>query len=227
MTLIEVCSNSLQSAINAEKGGAHRIELCENLEAGGITPSPATILMAKEKLRIPVFVLIRPRGGNFVYDDLDFERMKRNIAFCKSAGVDGVVIGVLNEDGTIDIERNSELVQAAKPMQCTFHRAFDRCENPKLALEQIIEMGFDRILTSGQADSAENGAVLLRELVSLADSRIQIMPGAGVNSKNISAILKATNANEIHFSAKQKKGDNDGYFETNELEVRRCAEQVR
>jgi copper homeostasis protein len=198
--IFEVCANSLQSALAAQQGGADRIELCAQLETGGITPSAALINLAAKLLTIPVFVLIRPRSGDFVYNDTDFNLMKEDIIIAKEFGVSGVVIGILKPDGNIDIERTAELVQMARPMQVTFHRAFDRARDPLTALEDVIKTGADRILTSGQARSALMGKSLLKTLVEKAAGRITILAGAGINPENISEVIKFAGVKEVHAS---------------------------
>lgn len=205
---IEVCAASVQSALTAQLAGAHRVELCSGLELGGITPSAATIEKAREILDIEVYVLIRPRSGDFLYSSLEFDVIKRDILFCKSVKtddgkkVDGVVIGILQKDGQVDVERTKELVELAAPMKVTFHRAFDRAIDPFLSLEKIIETGAHRILTSGQFSNAFEGRFLLQELVEKAGDRISIMPGAGVNAQNIFELARTTQAKEFHLSGK-------------------------
>ncbi|MCY4779745.1 copper homeostasis protein CutC [Sphingobacterium sp. UT-1RO-CII-1] len=199
---LEVCSNSSYSAIQAQQGGASRIELCQNLENGGTTPSYAQIKRTRDLLTIGIHVLIRPRGGDFVYNDTDFEEIKEDIKVCKDLNCDGVVIGVLKPNGTVDVDRNRELVELAKPMTTVFHRAFDRCADPFQALEDVISLGFDRILTSGLKSTASEGKELLRELVEKAAGRIEIMPGAGVHADNIKDIIRCTGVKSIHSSAK-------------------------
>ena len=200
--IIEVCAGSLQSAVNAQRGGAHRIELCSGLEIGGITPSPSTILKARALLEIDIFVLVRPRGGDFCYSPLEMEVMKEDILFCKQNKIDGVVIGMLEDDGTVNLPQLKELIALASPMQVTFHRAFDRAADPFLALEKIIEAGAHRILTSGQKATAFEGRFLLRDLVKKSNNRITILAGAGVNRSNILNISKASKVNEFHLSGK-------------------------
>ncbi len=206
---IEVCAASVQSALNAQAGGAVRVELCSSLELGGITPSVSTIHTTREQLDIDVFVLIRPRPGDFCYTDLEFEIIKKDILACKNLSfsnpdkkINGVVIGILKTNGQIDVERTKELVELAAPMQVTFHRAFDRAADPFLSLEKIIETGAHRILTSGQHANAFEGRFLLKELIVKANGRIGIMPGAGVNLKNIQELAATTSANEFHLSGK-------------------------
>jgi copper homeostasis protein len=156
--MIEICANGLQSALNAQMGGAARVELCDNLYAGGTTPSAGTIRLARKYLSIALHVLIRPRGGDFLYNAHELEIMKDDIRFCKDAGVEGVVIGILNADGTIDTERTAELIELARPMYVTFHRAFDMCHDATEALEQLIQLNVDCLLTSGQKNKASDGA---------------------------------------------------------------------
>lgn len=207
---IEVCAASVQSALTAQLAGAHRIELCSSLELGGITPSASTIQKTREILDIEVYVLIRPRPGDFLYSSLEFDTIKRDILFCKNVKtedgkkVDGVVIGILKKDGQINVERTKELVELAAPMKVTFHRAFDRAVDPFLSLEKVIETGAHRILTSGQFADAYEGRFLLQELVEKAAGRISIMPGAGVNAQNIFELVKTTQAKEFHLSGKDE-----------------------
>jgi copper homeostasis protein len=198
--LLEVCAGSLTSALAAQTGGAHRVELCDNLSEGGTTPSPGIILQAVKMLKIPVFVLIRPRAGDFLYSEPEFDAMKDDILFCKEHGAKGAVFGILHADGSVDKERNAELVRLARPMQVTFHRAFDMSRNPIRAMEDIISLGIDRILTSGQAANALAGADLTAELIKRAVGRIIIMPGGGINEDNVSGLLQITGATEIHAS---------------------------
>jgi len=198
---LEICCYNLHSALIAQESGAHRVELCADPGGGGTTPGPGVILAAREQLQIAVYPIIRPRGGDFLFSDEEFATMLKDIAFCKTAGCDGVVIGLLNADGTVDKKRTAKLVQQAYPMGVTFHRAFDRAINPFEALETIIEIGCERILSSGQAPTALEGADLLNELVRQADDRIIIMPGSGVRSHNILELAERTDAPEYHTSA--------------------------
>lgn len=202
--LIEVCANSIASALAGERGGAARVELCAALIEGGITPSPAVIEMAREKLRIELNVLIRPRGGDFCYDETEFTLMLRDIAFCKRTGVDGVAIGMLHPDGNVDLERMRDLIAAARPMSVTFHRAFDMAVDPFRALDDVLSLGTDRLLTSGQRGSALQGKELIAELVRRAGDRLVIMPGAGINEGNIRELIPATGAREYHLSGQKK-----------------------
>lgn len=202
MIKMEVCANSVRSALAAQEGGAVRVELCDNLPEGGTTPSYAQIAMARKLLTIQLYPIIRPRGGDFLYDDLEFELMKEDIRICKDLNCDGVVIGLLNPDGTIDKLRSKILIDLAAPMKVTFHRAFDRCADMHAALEDIIELGCERILTSGGAASAAEGSSKIRELISCAGGRIIIMPGAGINTANIHELIEKTGAAEFHASAR-------------------------
>jgi copper homeostasis protein len=209
--LLEICTNSYQSAKNAQEAGAHRIELCQELSVGGITPSYGLLKQVIENLEIPVFVLIRPRGGNFVYSEVEFEIMKADIQLCKDLGCQGIVSGVLNADNSIDISRTRELVELSKPLAFTFHRAFDEVLNPKQALEQLIGLGVDRVLTSGQEATAELGIALLQELNEISKSRITILAGAGISAENALTFKKA-GLNEIHASASSKFETDNSLF---------------
>lgn len=201
---LEIAAFTLDGAILASEAGAHRIELCDNAEDGGTTPSYGMLKLAKEKIRIPIFPIIRQRGGDFVYSDEEFEAMKYDINLCKQLGFEGVVIGILLASGQIDKARTAELVNLAKPMQVTFHRAFDRSIDPMNALEEIIECGCTRILTSGQFPSVMNGLVLIKQLIHQAAQRIIIMPGSGLKSSNVFEIAQHTGAVEFHTAARKK-----------------------
>lgn len=197
---VEVCANSVQSAIAAQKGGAIRVELCSNLNDGGTTPAKSQIEMSRENLSIALNVIVRPRGGDFLYDDLDFETMKRDIVLCGEIGCDGVVFGILSADGNVDITRNQILVDLAKRynLSVTFHRAFDRVVNLEKALDDVIKIGCDRILTSGGRNTAFEGRENLAKLVQIAQQRIAIMAGAGVNINNVVDLIRTTGVKEIH-----------------------------
>jgi len=201
--ILEIAANSVASALAAQEGGASRVELCTGLELGGLTPSPAQIALAREHLRIPLYVLIRPRAGDFLYDDLECETMQRDIEACVALGCDGVVLGVLDADGRVDAARCRPLVAAAGKLGVTFHRAFDLTADPAQALEDIVALGCERILTSGTCPSALDAMPLLRELVVQAGERIVVMPGAGVTAANIASLAAATGARELHASAKR------------------------
>lgn len=199
---LEICANSIFSAKQAQLGGASRVELCQNLENGGTTPSYGQIKLTRKALQIEIHVLIRPRTGDFLYTEDEFNEILEDIQYCKQSGCDGVVIGILKADGTVDKERMQILVDSAKPMCVVFHRAFDRCKDPQVALEDIIELGCDRILTSGQQNTALQGKGFLKTLIQQANGRIEVMPGAGVDATNVKEILIYTGANSIHSSAK-------------------------
>ncbi len=199
---IEICANSAESAIEAQRGGAYRVELCAGIPEGGTTPSYGEIKMARELLSIRLHVIIRPRGGDFLYTPLEQSIMLHDIDMARQLGADGVVFGCLTPDGDIDLPLMEGLMKASEGMSVTFHRAFDMCRNPRKALEEIIALGCDRILTSGQQATAEKGISLLKELNVQADGRIIIMPGCGVNSDNIRKIAEETGASEFHFSGR-------------------------
>lgn len=197
--LVEVCSNSLQSALNAEKAGADRIELCSELAVGGITPSYGLLKSVRERINIPVRVLIRPRSGDFTYSDDEFEIIKTNISFCKDLGFEGVVSGVLHADFTLDMERTKELVETAKDLNFTFHRAYDWVKRPIETLKMLEVIGVDAILTSGQQKKALEGIDLLSDLNKRCINTT-IMPGSGINSDN-AHLFKEKGFKAIHFSA--------------------------
>ncbi|MGM9475701.1 copper homeostasis protein CutC [Pedobacter sp. GSP4] len=200
---LEVCANSYASALAAQNGGAIRVELCDNLAEGGTTPSYAQIALAKKNLTIQIWPIIRPRGGDFLYTDIEFELMKEDIKICKSLNCDGIVTGILKDDGSIDTERCATLIELAKPMSVAFHRAFDMSNDMDKALEDLIALNIKRVLTSGAASSAILGAEKLADLVKKANGRISIMPGAGVNKANIQELIEKTGAKQFHASAKE------------------------
>jgi copper homeostasis protein len=200
MTL-EIVVYNIESALKAQEGRADRIELCDNPGEGGTTPSYGTIENVRQNVNLDVFVMIRPRGGDFHYSSYEFHAMKRDIDQCQKLSVDGVVFGILNEDGTIDKKRCTELIKRARPLKVTCHRAFDMTRDPFEALEDCIEVGFDRILTAGQQAQAVNGVELIAQLIKKANGRIAIMPGSGVNENTVEEIVSKTKAKEIHFSA--------------------------
>ncbi len=216
---IEICCGSIQSAANAKAGGAVRVELCQGLIEGGTTPSPATIEYAVKELGLKVFVLVRPRGGDFCYNELEIKTMEEDVEFCKKAGVAGIVVGFLHPDGSIDTELTRRFVKLAAPLPVTFHRAFDECADPLNALEQIIECGCARILTSGCKPTAMEGAEMLQQLVKKADGRITILAGSGVTPENAAALRQKTGAPEIHGSCKITRPD--GAWETDAEQVKK------
>lgn len=200
MTL-EIVVYNISSALKALEGGADRVELCDNPGEGGTTPSYGTIEVVRKNLSIDVFVMIRPRGGDFHYSSYEFHAMRRDVMQCQRLSVDGIVFGILKTDGTIDVARCRELIQLARPLKVTCHRAFDMSRDPFEALEACIEAGFDRILTSGQRPVAAEGIELLGQLRERAKGRIAIMAGSGVNEKTVEAIVRGSGIDEIHFSA--------------------------
>jgi len=201
---LEICANSIESAIAAEQGGADRIELCTNLAEGGTTPSYGQIKWCIENLKLEVWPLIRPRGGDFLYTDAEFECILNDISFCKQIGCHGIVTGILNEEGKVDQVRCQKVIEAASPMPVAFHRAFDMSKNLEDSLEVIVNLGFVRILTSGGKANAEIGASEIAKLVLQAKDCIEIMPGAGINNNNLTEIAKITGAKCFHTTAKDK-----------------------
>lgn len=196
--LIEGCVDSVPSAMAAEDGGAGRVELCDNLIEGGTTPSAGTIVECKTRVRIPVFVMIRPRGGDFLYTDVEYAIMRRDIEHAKSLGADGVVLGLLRADGTVDVERTRPLLDAARPLPVTFHRAIDVARDAEEALDALIAMGIDRVLTSGQAPTAIEGAGVIASLVRRAAGRIVVLAGCGIDDTNVQRLVADTGVREVH-----------------------------
>ena len=199
--IIEVCAESYEYAVKAEKAGADRIELCKDLHLDGLTPDYETAKRTIDKLNIPVFILIRPREGDFIYSKEEFELMKSDIVKFKEMGCKGIVSGILNNDNTIDIKRTKELVELSRPLEFTFHRAFDKVKNPLNEIENLIELGIDRVLTSGQKDKAIEGLELLKEFKNISKNKIKIMPGSGINKSNI---VNFKSFDEIHGSFKKE-----------------------
>ena len=198
---IEIACFNLESALIAQTAGADRVEICADMSVGGTTPSIEIIQQAREYLNIDLYVMIRPRGGNFVYSEAEFEQMKSEMETIKKLGVNGFVFGILKEDNTINIEQNKALMELAKPFPCTFHRAFDDVSDYNQALEDVISCGFSTILTSGTFPNVMEGKEVLKQLVNQAKNRIEIMPGGGLRSTNISALDELVNANWYHSSA--------------------------
>ncbi len=224
--LLEISVETLEAALAARRGGADRVELCGNLSIGGVTPSVELMRTIREQLHIPIFGMIRPRGGDFVYSEGEFAEMKRSIGDAKQARIDGVVLGILTKDRLVDIGRTRELVAIARPLPATFHRAFDDCADLREALEDVVQTGASRILTSGGATSALEGAAILAELVAAAGNRITIVPGAGISDSNIARVVKETRAREFHsgLGTVVPYGSHDHQrFET---EVRKLTEQL-
>lgn len=200
--IIEIATTDFITTRSAIEGGADRIELCSALSEGGITPSYGLIIHCRDSFDVPLFPIIRPRPGDFFYTDEEYEVMKRDVMLAKQTGCNGVVLGLLNIDGSIDTMRTARLVELAHPLEVTFHRAFDRCRDPFEALEQLIQAGCKRILTSGQKPTAQDGVAMIAQLVQQAGDRIIIMPGSGVRKENIRMIAERTGATEFHSSLK-------------------------
>lgn len=227
----EVCANGVESCVEAQRGGAHRVELCAGIPEGGTTPSWGEIKQARQLLtQTKLHVIIRPRGGNFVYSPMEVERMVQDILAAKELGVDGVVFGCLTPDGNIDKQSCRMLLDAADGLSVTFHRAFDRALNPSQSMEEIIALGFHRILTSGQQPTAETGIPLLRNMQCQANGRIILLAGCGVNEGNIAHIQRETGIHEFHFSAREPIDICDPAFgqvlRTSADRVRRTIEQL-
>lgn len=228
--MIEVCATNLQSALAAQRAGAHRIELCCALDGGGLTPSPGLLREVRRQLRIRINVLIRPREGNFCYTEDELAIMLEDIRFCREAGADGVVIGALDSSGRLHIPQMQAMMQAAEGLDVTCHRAFDYTTDPFEALETLIDLGVKRILSSGQAVTAYEGRFLLQKLVEQAAGRIIVMPGAGLSAKNIREVAQVTGAQEFHLTGRIKVvqpnpgGDIPGlewwYWESEEGKIR-------
>ncbi|XP_072335793.1 copper homeostasis protein cutC homolog isoform X2 [Scyliorhinus torazame] len=202
---MEVCVDSVESAVNAERGGASRIELCSGLMEGGITPSSGLLQVVKQYVRIPVFAMIRPRGGDFLYSDSEIEVMKADIKMAKANGADGTVFGVLTTDGRVNTEVCMDLIAESRPLSVTFHRAFDMVHDPTTVLECLISMGFERVLTSGCDSTALEGLPIIKRLVEQAKQRIIVVPGGGITERNVQRILEGSGAQEFHCSARSSR----------------------
>lgn len=200
---IEICAGNIESVLAADLGGADRVELCENLSEGGTTPSFGSIVLSKEKCNLDVFVIIRSRGGDFVYSEIEFEVMLKDVQSAVEIGADGIVIGCLRPNGTIDYEKCSRLIEAAKGLPVTFHRAFDVTPDPFEALNTILSLGVNRVLTSGQKNRAEDGIELIKKLQENAGANLKIMPGSGINESNIQKIALYTGVNSFHASLRK------------------------
>lgn len=203
--IIEIATQDFITTKMAVDGGADRIELCAALSEGGLTPSYGTIKKCRESFAVPLFPIIRPRSGDFLYSGEEFDVMMNDVKLCKDLGCDGVVLGLLNKDGSLDVKRTAKLSHLAYPLDLTFHRAFDRCGDPFKTMEELIELGCSRILTSGQQPTAPQGVDLLAQLVKAADNRIIIMPGSGVRKENIKALADKTGAVEFHASLRRTR----------------------
>jgi len=224
--LLEISVESLEAAMAAERGGADRIELCGNLSIGGITPATELLRAVRAQLRIPIFFMVRPRAGDFVYSTGEFAEMKRSIAGAKESGADGVVLGILTSDRRVDVARTRELVQSAKPLPVTYHRAFDEAADLRQALEDVIASGAKRILTSGGTKSALEGTAVLADLIEAAGERIFIVPGAGINAANIRQVAPRTKAREFHSGLGTSLPYGSHEYKQFEEKVRKLAEQL-
>ncbi|HUK48573.1 MAG TPA: copper homeostasis protein CutC [Terriglobales bacterium] len=200
--IVEICADSVESALAAERGGAHRIELCSNLLEGGVTPSAGLISTLRSKLNIDLYVMIRPRGGDFCYSAEEFQTMEQDVLMAKKLGADGIVFGILQENGDVDLERTRCLIQMVRPLKATFHRAFDMSRDLAQALEDVIKAGAHRILTSGGEQKGLQGIPIIAELTRAADTRLAIMAGGGINEANVHRVIEETGVREIHASVR-------------------------
>lgn len=203
--ILEIATSDYSTTRSAVEGGADRIELCANLAEGGTTASYGTIIACRESFPVSIYPIIRPRGGDFLYTEEEFQVMLKDVRVCRDLHCDGIVTGLLNSDGSIDIKRTALLISAAYPMGVTFHRAFDRCANPFEAMEQLVELGCERILTSGQKPTAPEGVELITELNRIGGHRIHIMPGSGVRKENIKMLAEKTGCSEFHSSVRTRE----------------------
>ncbi|MDR0753962.1 MAG: copper homeostasis protein CutC [Prevotellaceae bacterium] len=222
MPLLEICTYSIADCIEAQCGGADRVELCSSMAENGLTPSYGTVLTVRRRIDITMHVMIRPRGGNFVYSEPETQIMLEDIRMAKRCGANGLVFGCLTEDGSIDTNVCRRLLDEANPLPVTFHRAFDECSHPEQALEEIIKMGFARLLTSGQRPTAEEGILLLQRLAAQSANRIIIMPGGGIMPNNITEIAIKTGTVEFHTSAQAIRGNG-----TDAATVAKCVEKIK
>jgi len=225
--VLEISVESIDAAMAAERGGARRIEFCSNAWEGGTTPSPALLRVLRERVRLPIFSMNRPRGGNFVYSAAEFEVMLRDVETAKELGMDGLVLGLLDGDGEIDVERTKELVERASPLTVTYHRAFDECLDLRHSLEDVIKSGATRLLTSGGRRTAPEALETIGELVRIAGDRLIVMPGSGIHAGNIRKVARKTGAREYHAglsSVIANPADNLAAFEE---EVRKLAAALR
>jgi copper homeostasis protein len=223
---LEISVETLEAAVAAERGGARRIELCAELRLGGLTPSEDLMRMARKKVRLPIFAMIRPRAGDFVYSALELVQMHRDIAAAKGLGMDGIVLGLLTRDRRVDIAGTRELLKAAEPLPVTFHRAFDDVPDLGAALEDVIEVGAARILTSGGAATVPAGIARLAQLVAAARDRIVILPGGGINASNAMEVARQTGAQELHSGLGSVLAYDRNDYELFESEVRKLAAQL-
>jgi copper homeostasis protein len=224
--VLEISVETAEAALAAERGGADRIELCGNLSAGGVTPSAELMSAVRGQLRIPIFAMIRPRPGDYFYSAAEFAAMKNDIGSAKKFGMNGVVLGILKSNQQVDVTRTQALVELARPLPTTFHRAFDECADLHRALDDVIQMGAARILTSGGAPGALEGTAMLAGLVAAAQSRILIVPGAGINASNIAQIVEQTRAREFHSGLSTALPYASRDYKKFEAEVRAVAERL-
>jgi copper homeostasis protein len=225
--ILEISVESLDAALAAERGGAQRLELCANAREGGTTPSADLLRSTRERVQIPIFTMIRPRAGNFVYSDAEFAAMQRDIDTAKQLHADGLVLGLLTADTQIDIARTSQLVQRAKPLPVTFHRAFDECTNLSKSLEDVIKTGAARLLTSGGKSTAPEALDVLASLIRTAAGRIIVMPGSGLHAGNIQEVVQKTNASEYHAGLSTIISSPTDNLSAFEAEVRKFAIALR
>ena len=200
--ILEICADSVESALAAEAGGANRIELCSNLLEGGVTPSSGLIATVRDRISIGLCVMIRPRGGDFCYSTDEFEAMEQDVLTAKQLSADGIVFGILNEDGQIDLQRTRHLVDIARPLKVTFHRAFDMSDDLRKAIEDVVTAGVDRVLTSGGEQTVESGIETVTKLMRAANDRVVIMAGGGITRTNVRSIIAKTGVREIHASVR-------------------------
>jgi len=205
MTLLEVCVDTVEGALAAQRGGAGRIELCADLVVGGTTPSLGLFHEVRSRVTLPVFAMVRTRAGDFVYRASELAVMRRDAVLLREAGADGLVLGALTPDGDVDHATTAELVELARPLPVTFHRAFDHVRDASAALEVLVELGVERVLTSGQRPTAPEGAERLRELVQQAGDRILVMPGGGIREEHLPELVRRTGAREVHASARSRR----------------------
>jgi copper homeostasis protein len=224
--LLEISVETLEAALAAERGGADRIELCGDLSLGGVTPGADLLRAVRAQVRIPIFSMVRPRAGDFVYSSVEFAEMKRTISAAKESGMDGVVLGILTEKRRVDFERTRQLVELAKPLPVTYHRAFDEASDLQQALEDVIQSGAKRILTSGGKKSALGGAAVLAKLIEAAGGRIVIVPGAGISALNIEQVAQQSGAREFHSGLSAVLPYGSKAYRKFEDEVRKLAEQI-
>jgi copper homeostasis protein len=225
--VLEISVESIDAAMAAERGGARRIEFCSNAWEGGTTPSPALLRVLRERVRLPIFSMNRPRGGNFVYSAAEFEVMLRDVETAKELGMDGLVLGLLDGDGEIDVERTKELVERARPLPVTLHRAFDECLDLRHSLEDVIKSGATRLLTSGGKQTAPEALETIGELVRIAGDRLIVMPGSGIHAGNIRKVVRATGAREVHAGLSSVIASPAGNLAAFEEEVRKLAAALR